>query len=60
MNSKPMRSLIPNDFKSRTTVPKFVRWISGTVFASSSFVYAHFVYKRNAFPGPTRPARPAR
>ena len=59
-NSNPIRSLMPNDFKSRTTIPKFVRWISGTVFASNSFANAHFVYNRKAFPGPTRPARPAR
>lgn len=59
MNSNPIRSLIPRDFSKRTTMPRFVRWISGTVFSSSSFEYAHFVYSRNALPGPTRPARPA-
>lgn len=59
MNSKPIRSLIPSDLSSRTTMPRFVRWISGTVLASSSLANAHFVYKRKAFPGPTRPARPA-
>ena len=60
MNSNPMRSLIPSDFSTSTTVPRFTRWISGTVFASSSLLYAHLVYRRNAFPGPTRPALPAR
>lgn len=59
MNSKPMRSLMPRDFSNRTTMPRFVRWISGTVLASSSFEKAHFVYNLNALPGPTRPARPA-
>lgn len=41
-------------------MPRFVRWISGMVFSSSSFENAHLVYKRKALPGPTRPARPAR
>jgi hypothetical protein len=60
MNSKPMRSLMPSDLRRSTTEPRFVRWISGTVFSSSSFANAHLVYKRKALPGPTRPARPAR
>src|SRR5216684_3359708 len=60
MNSNPMRSLIPSDFNTSTTMPRFVRWISGTVFASNSLLYAHLVYRRNDFPGPTRPALPAR
>ena len=43
MNSNPMRSLIPRDFRRRTTIPRFVRWISGTVFSSSSLLKAHLV-----------------
>ncbi len=30
------------------------------MLASNSLLNAHFVYKRNDLPGPTRPARPAR
>ncbi len=60
INSKPIRSLIPRDLRSKTTMPRLVRWISGVVFSSSSLLYAHLVYSRKAFPGPTRPARPAR
>ena len=60
INSKPIRSLIPRDLRSKTTIPRLVRWISGTVFSSSSLLYVHLVYSRKAFPGPTRPARPAR
>lgn len=58
-NSNPIRSLIPRDLSKRTTMPKFVLWISGTVLASNSFAKAHFVYNLKAFPGPTRPALPA-
>ena len=58
-NSNPIRSLISNDFNIRTTIPKLVLCISGTVLASNSFPNAHFVYNRKAFPGPTRLARPA-
>lgn len=43
INSNPIRSLIPSDFSSKTTMPRFVRWISGTVFSSSSFANAHLV-----------------
>jgi len=50
---------MPNDFSNRTVIPRFVRCISGTVFSSSSFENAHFVYSLKALPGPTRPARPA-
>lgn len=59
IKSKSIRLLIPRDFNRRTTMPRFVRWISGMVLSSSSFAKAHLVYSRNAFPGPTRPARPA-
>lgn len=60
MNSNSMKLLIPRDLRRRTVIPRFVRWISGIVFSSSSFAKAHFVYNRKALPGPTRPARPAR
>lgn len=60
MNSNPIKSLMPRDLSKRTTMPRFVRWISGTVFSSSSLANAHLVNSRNALPGPTRPARPAR
>ena len=35
IKSNPSRSFIPSDFSIRTTFPMFVRWISGTVLASS-------------------------
>ena len=60
MKSKCIRSLIPSDLSIRTTFPRFVRWISGTVFASSSFWKLHAVYRRKHLPGAVRPARPAR
>lgn len=34
---------MPSDFNSRIADPRFVRWISGTVSSSSSFMYAIFV-----------------
>ena len=43
MKSKCIRSLIPRDLSIRTTLPRFVRWISGTVFGSSSFWKLHAV-----------------
>jgi hypothetical protein len=58
--SKLSKSLIPRDFNMRTTLPRLVLWISGIVSAKSSLLYAYLVYSRNAFPGPTRPARPDR
>lgn len=60
MNSKSRSSLMPKDFSWSTTPFRFVRWISGVVDSSISFMYANFVYRRKHFPGPTRPARPLR
>ncbi|KAG5458841.1 MAG: hypothetical protein BJ554DRAFT_861 [Olpidium bornovanus] len=37
---------MPSALSCRTTFPKFDRWISGDVFSSSSFMYAHWVYSR--------------
>jgi len=36
MKSKCRRSLMASDLSMSTTLPMFVRWISGTVFSSSS------------------------
>lgn len=36
MKSKLMRSLIPSDLSSSTTLPRLVRWISGTDVSSIS------------------------
>mmetsp|Transcript_10773 Transcript_10773/g.44578 ORF Transcript_10773/g.44578 Transcript_10773/m.44578 type:complete len:205 (-) Transcript_10773:1826-2440(-) len=60
MKSKPIRSLMPSDLSMSTTLPRLVRWISGTGLLSSSCWYDHAVYRRKAFPGAVRPARPAR
>lgn len=57
-NSK--RSSTFNDFNVNTTFAKLVRWISGTVPTNISLRYCVSVYKRNAEPGPVRPARPDR
>ena len=38
MKSKWMRSLIPSDLSISTTEPRLVRWISGMVLSSSSFL----------------------
>lgn len=38
------RSCTPSDFSSSTTLARLVRWISGTVVVSSSFLYALWVY----------------
>mmetsp|Transcript_13649 Transcript_13649/g.58300 ORF Transcript_13649/g.58300 Transcript_13649/m.58300 type:complete len:267 (+) Transcript_13649:1323-2123(+) len=60
MKSKSSKFSTLSDLRRSTTLPKFVRWISGTVFASSSFWKLHAVYRRKHFPGAVRPARPAR
>ena len=46
MDSNPVRSLIPSDFNTSTTVPRFTRWISGTVFA----YYQPIWYINECFP----------
>lgn len=43
MNSNSIKLLIPRDLSIKTVMPRFVRWISGIVFSSSSFPKAHFV-----------------
>lgn len=43
INSNPIKSLIPSDLRTRTTIPRLVLWISGTVFSSNSLAKAHFV-----------------
>lgn len=59
MKSKWIKSFIPKLFKSNTTFPRLVLWISGTVLSSSSCLYAHAVYSLKHFPAETRPALPA-
>lgn len=52
--------LVPKLFSSRTTFPRLVLWISGTVVSSISCLKAQAVYSRKHFPAATLPARPAR
>lgn len=49
----------PKLFSSRTTFPRLVLWISGTVVSSISCLKAQAVYRRKHFPAATLPARPA-
>ena len=43
MKSKSTSSLMPRDLSSRTTLLRFVRWISGVVESSSSLWKANLV-----------------
>ena len=46
MNAKSSRFSTPSDLSSKTTLPKFVRWISGTCVSSSSSRNCRSVYRR--------------
>ena len=46
MKSKCSRSLTPIAFMLSTVLPRLVRWISGTLHGSISFLYAGSVYNR--------------
>ena len=46
IKSKCSRSLTPIAFMLSTVFPKLVRWISGTLVGSISFLYAASVYSR--------------
>lgn len=59
IKSKWIRSSIPNDLSIRTTVPRLLLYISGTVVSSSSCWNDQAVYSLKHLPGATRPARPA-
>ena len=51
---------MPSDLSISTTFPRLVRWISGTVFGSSSFWNDQAVYSLKHLPADVLPARPAR